>query len=418
MHGLVFAYGVTVLCWGAVAYKLPAFRRRPHDAGVRAYWLTLLLIALGLTVLQWPAYPALDAAAHHPNLARLLGDGLALGASWTVQAFLFHLNYPDQQAKRPIRACAWALLIALVLMALFFLLIPSQPEDADLLNHAAGAPFVLEYRLAFLAYLGLALVNVVRLSWRYAAHATRPSMRLGLRLVATGGVLGLAYVAHEAAWVLAPRLGAPHLLSPSQTLPRLVMAGGIGLMVAGSTMPSWGPLLGVDALYRAAAYYRSLQRLYPLWRVLYEAMPTIALLPPVTRLAEWLDVRDLRLRLYRRVVEIRDGMVALRPYVDARTPTYARQYCEDAKLPAAEARVVVEAATLASALRGFARGRPAMAGSGEKQPSGGLDLASEVQALEQFARCYRRSPHVRAVRAHLERGEAAEARPEPDILLR
>src|SRR6185312_4106525 len=62
VHGLVFAYGVTVLCWGAVAYKLPAFRRRPHDAGVRAYWLTLLLIALGLTVLQWPAYPALDAA--------------------------------------------------------------------------------------------------------------------------------------------------------------------------------------------------------------------------------------------------------------------------------------------------------------------------------------------------------------------
>jgi hypothetical protein len=80
--------------------------------------------------------------------------------------------------------------------------------------------------------------------------------------------------------------------------------------------------------------------------------------------------------------------------------------------------MVMEAASLASALRGFTRGRPAMHASGEERPRGGLDLASEVQALEQLARCYRRSPHVRAVIARLEREEAAEARPEPDILLR
>lgn len=412
MQGQVFAAGVTVLCWVAVAYKLPAFWRRPDDPALRAYWCTLLLIALGLVVLQRPIYPAIDALTGSPNLARLLGNGLALGASWTVQAFLFHLNYPRERARRPIRACGWALVLTLVLLTGFFLLIPPQRDDVDLLNHAVAAPFVLEYRLTFLAYLGLALINVARLSWRYAARAARPSMRLGLRLVVAGAILGLAYLAHEAAWVLAPQFGAAHLLSASQTIPRLLMASGIGLMVVGSTLPSWGPRVGVDALCQLAAHYRSMRRLYPLWRVLYEAKPDIALAGAPSPLSERFTMRDLSFRLYRRVIEIRDGLMDRRALADPRAAVYARQHCDAAALPEAEARAVIEAATLASALRAQAARRSDAAAVPAVGLGGGGSLADEVRFLERLAWCYRRSPIVRVVVRRLEREDAADSTPQ------
>ena len=65
-------------------------------------------------------------------------------------------------------------------------------------------------------------------------------------------------------------------------------------------------------LVRQAGFYRSLRRLYPLWDGLCQAVPGIAL-DPVPAWADRLDPRDLRMRLYRRVIEIRDGYMALSP---------------------------------------------------------------------------------------------------------
>ena len=80
------------------------------------------------------------------------------------------------------------------------------------------------------------------------------------------------------------------------------------LVAAGGVLPAaqhW-------PLVRQAGFYRSLRRLYPLWDGLRQAVPGIAL-DPVPTWADRLDPRDLRMRLYRRVIEIRDGYMALSP---------------------------------------------------------------------------------------------------------
>lgn len=406
----ILTYGPTVLAWAAVLYRLPAVRRSPGDAGRRSYWLTLLFLALALTVLLPPVYLWLGRAGGIPNLGRLLGNGLVLIASWTVQAYLFHLNYPPEHARPRVHRMAWALAAALGLMAILFALAPVDRDAVDFTRRYGDAPYVLEYRLVFLAYLGLALVNVVRLSWRYAGVAERPALALGLRLVALGASFGLGYAAHEGLRVGTRRLGLGDPLPAAELLTQLLIAGSVSLIVVGSTMPAWGPRVGIPVLSRWTGRYRACRRLYPLWRDLVRATPEIALVPPPSPLADALAVRDLGFHLYRRVIEIRDGRLALRAYLAPAVAERARALCTAAGLSAEEAHAVVEAACLAAAMEAKRRGWPASPTPSPLKADGGADVDTEVATLGRVARCYRRSPIVRAVLAGLRQGETAESK--------
>lgn len=400
-------YGPVVLLWVAVAYKLPAFRRSPRDPAVRAYWLTLLSLALALTALLPPVYVAIDRLAGVPNLTRLLANSLALVTAWTVQAFLFYLSEPEALARRAVRRRGLTLVGTLALMAGLFIAAPVDQEAVNFTRRYGDVPFILEYRLVFLAYLAVAAANVARLSWRYAAIADRPSLRLGLRLVAAGGLVSLAYVIHEGLYVMSRRLDVTYLVSRPEIVTLILVAVASSLMVIGSTMPAWGPHLGIPRVCRWVGHYRSLRRLYPLWRDLYRASPEIALLPPPSRLTDVLTMHDLGFRLYRRAVEIRDGRLALRPYLEPGIANTACQLCHEAGLDDEEIQAVVEATCLAVAMHAKASGRVPAGIVPTPAPPGGSDLTSEVAVLERVARCYVSSPVVAAVLTRLEHAEDA-----------
>ena len=65
----------------------------------------------------------------------------------------------------------------------------------------------LPYWLIFLSYLAVALANVVRLDLAYATRTDNPSMKIGLRTVAFGAMVGLGYVANESLYVVGRRIG-------------------------------------------------------------------------------------------------------------------------------------------------------------------------------------------------------------------
>lgn len=276
----VLANGPAVLAWAAVAYQLPALRRSPDDPAARAYLLTLCALASALTVLAHPVYFALDRLIGIPNLARLLGHSCILVTSWAVQALLLHLNFARDVAEARIRQLSVALAFSLVLMSLLFGLAPVDEETIQFMSKYADAPYILEYWLIFLSYLGVALANVVRLDLSYAAMTDNPSLKLGLRTVALGGVVGLGYVANEGIYVVGRQVSLAYPFGDKDMVTTVLVAGGTSLMIVGSTMPAWGPVVGIPMVWHWVDRYRTLRRLYPLWKALYESSPGIALSPP------------------------------------------------------------------------------------------------------------------------------------------
>jgi hypothetical protein len=306
----------TVAPWLALAIRLPALRRRTGDALLQAWCVAVLAVAVTFTIFSPPVYLSIDRVARLPNLSQLLGNEAAVVGGTALLVFLAHVNRPELPRWRQ----SWHLWLVglgvVLLLAALFLRIPSRPDQPDYWSHYAALPGVAVYRLVWLLYLGFVAFNLTRLSLRYARMSLRPVIRLGVRAIAAGGALGCLDVLDESARVLGPLLGI-HWLGPL-TNSRTLSTATVILCVAGDTLPSWGPRLGVDAALGWVEEHRSLRRLYPLWLMLCELVPTVALVPPRGRLMDALNVRDVHFRLYRRVVEIRDAVVLLASDVHAR----------------------------------------------------------------------------------------------------
>ena len=132
-------------------------------------------------------------------------------------------------------------------------------------------------------------------------------------------------------------------------------------------------------------------RLRHLWALLLDGSPDFRLPPqPGTRLAA-------RYRLHRRVVEIRDAQLALRPFQEGRAAAEAADAARLAGLPQDERDAVIEAAMIVSALGARRNGAaPAsQTGAAHGLPELGNDLESEADRLLRVSRAVRYSPIVR-----------------------
>jgi hypothetical protein len=404
----VLDVGPALLPWAAVLYKLPSLVRAPRDVGRRSLWLTLLFLALAATALVPPVYVGIDHLLVHPNIARLLSNSLTLLTCWTVLNFLAHLSGTSPWG-REIRWTALLLSAALLVMAALFLTAPVYPEALDFPERYAAAPHVLEYRLVYLFYVAITDATMTRLCWRYARVASHISLRLGLKVVAAGGVTGLLYVVNDGYYQMASRLSLVYPFSDPVTIHQLLVVILVGLAVIGATMPAWGPQVGIPRLYHWVQCYGALWRLYPLWRDLVRSCPDIALDQPPSRLADIFNLRDVDFRLHRRVVEIRDGILALRPYVNPAVNDVAARLCREADLSRVEMDATIEAASIVAGRWGRANDRPIRENVIHVTTASGEALESEVAELERVARSYGRSSIVRVIRAQLAAGEWSSA---------
>ncbi|MEV7023186.1 MAB_1171c family putative transporter, partial [Kitasatospora sp. NPDC093558] len=158
----------------------------------------------------------------------------------------------------------------------------------------------------------------------------------------------------------------------------------------------WRPL-------RARYAYR---RLEPLWSALRATVPAVELLPDAARVGRRAP-HGARFALYRRIIEIRDGQLALRPYVHPQVPSWV------AELTAStggvrfrrrhEAAVTVEAAGIAAALEAAEAGHryPAEPSAGYVPSEGQVGIDEEVAWLVKVADAFTTSPAVAGVRSRV-----------------
>jgi hypothetical protein len=405
MIRLVLYAAPLVVLWGTVVGKLPALRRDPHNGALRAYWLAVVAVALAWTVLQPPVHLAVDRLTGVPNLARLLGHSLAVAAACAGQAFLAYSSYPEAAARRRVRAQMWVAAGTLAAMALLFMVGRVQHETLDFIGSYGHSGPILAYWLCFLAYLGVSQVEVIHLAWRWARFSDRLIIQLAGRLVALGGLFVLAYIGYDLLYLAASRLDRADLLGNQPLITRMLLTTAILIGTLGSTMPAWGPWVGLPRLLLWASQYRAHRRLYPLWYALYQAVPDIALDPPPGAWHDRLRLRRLGFALHGRIVEIHDAQLVLRPYRDPRVAEAAATLAGQAGLDGEDLRALVEAATLAAAVQAKAGQQPTPEDAAVAATPGDPgahrdipDLPGEITWLVRVATAYTHSPLIERAR--------------------
>ena len=350
----------------ALCYKLPDLLRDPKSPMLRAFCAAVASLLWGFTFATPVIYVSFDRLVGVPNLARLMMHTGIMALSAALQRLLLYWAYPAEEAAARARRRVGGFLLAVATMTVLFILAPVDQDTTDFTTRYGAAPFVPWYLAVYLGYFGIALADIARLSNRYATFSGRPFLRRGLRSAAIGACFGVVYTVEKASYIVAKQFGIDLVPARVQENASPLLAGpGAILVLAGLTLPAWGPQLA--SLWAWAARYLAYQRLRPLWQTLYRATESIALEDPgdtgvlrgrigrvVVRdpqaLTDTMNLRDLDYRLVRRVVEIQDGRLALRPYLDAAVADSAELQARGAGLADQELQASVEAAVIAAAV--------------------------------------------------------------------
>jgi hypothetical protein len=404
---------VTLICWGMSLYKLRDLSRDPGNRPLRALCLALVAITLSLTI--QPLMPAIDQLVGVVDFARVASNCLSLICATAAGAFLLYMTSSDTPTRRQVRRRITALGITVAVIVVLFVLTPpaASLSDPRVRNgEYYGDPFNAPFMYAYLAYLGWSLAQVINLATQYARIAHRPLLRFGLRLIIIGAAWGLGYVAAKLVAVVAGALWPGSVLITDAVVV-LCFTTSILLVLIGSTIPSWGPRIGLDRVWVWAGALRDCYRLRPLWSAIHAVLPEIALLPTPTGprgLATF--ARHASLRRVRITVEILDGYASLRPWMSEQVLSQAQRTARDMGLVGDPLKAAVEATVIAAALTVRRRGWP---GAGDADgvpmlPTGpdttdqvngnNSGAAEQITWLTQVARAYR-SPVVSSVLAQL-----------------
>jgi hypothetical protein len=391
------------LIWAAFALKLRDLRRAAwRDAALRAICVSFGCAGLAFTVAAPWVYRRVDELVGVPNLATLIIYSNVLILSVSAQILLLIWIGPPEQVRARIRRRVVLSGLALATMIVLFVRAPLEVEEPyDFDARYATTPYVAQFLLIYLVAFAVGYSGIARLCWHYAAVAGRPWLGRGLRLTVIGAGFAVGYCLCKGVYLLGRHLGQDlavwNLAAPVSAVL------GVPFLVVGLTIPAWGPRLTSPRAWLGR--YRAHRRLYPLWVALWEAVPDIALVAPSGVWRDRLRVRHLSFALHRRIAEIHDAQLCLRPYREPEVAEAASALGRQAGLDGVDLRAVVEAASLAAAVQAkvhHAVGRrrtPHDSVGPADSRAGGADLASEVAWLTRVVDAFTDSPVVAAVRA-------------------
>lgn len=287
----------------------PARRRDPAwNALVAVFALSAASFLISLT----PVWTALDHALGTVSVAVPLAQGCVV-ALLACQGVVFtYWGSPPDHARRTARLWLLAGLAVVVgLFTLFDLLTPSQQRPADFTVYYVHDQVYAAYLTLYITAYTLGELILARGCWTLGRRSPRTPVRTGLIMVAIGAVITLGYSAVRIANVTAATLFDTTLAARWEDIAWICGDLGSILTLAGWLIPTL-----TDRAQRIR-YRIRLRRihaqLHPLWQALHDAAPEITLEADSSDRAQ----RRITFRLYRRVVEIHDGRLLLRPYLDA-----------------------------------------------------------------------------------------------------
>jgi hypothetical protein len=379
---------VLVLLWGMVVLRMPTLWR---DDRQRALWATLVALALTKTV----ATPGVnDAMGQLIPEAQTIPHLLGVATAFFLLRFLCLITDYDKAHPRAVRY--QFVLATTVLFALVFLEAATPGGIKTTATELAGTqptPTAAAYWVVLNGYLGTVLAIAATLFWRISRSAPAGLLRRGLHAMASGTILVALYALLKMGVIVMHNVGVAMSVATVEPAANALCTVGIIVAIVGAAVPASGKLRSVLHAYQALWHLR------PLWYVMRRTFPDITLFPRRRALLELAGVDEVQLRLYRRVIEIRDGMLSLRDYLPAGALTAAREYVGDD--PA-----LIEACGIAVALERHRSGAPPT-DDGDRWAKVGGEIADEVAWLSAVSIAFgRREP---STFARLQRGSSLKA---------
>lgn len=361
------------MLWAVTIWRGPSAVRTVKQ---RALWAAFAALTLSMTLRLPGVMHALDDRAGVHNLSTLVKHCLGMIAAGAVVDFVVAIARPE--TGRRLRARHYVALTAMAVMAvLFIFFVPRPHEVTDFSMENAGNGWATAYYLVFVVYLGIAMATATWLFWGSARHASARWLRTGVRLMGIGTAIGVLYTLLRFGYMTTRLAGLTDSggdIAVDNATDALKYTA-IGFILVGSSIPAFG------VAWRTVQDGRQYRQLQPLWQDLTAVTPDIVLKAGL--------LRSPRLRLYRRVIEIRDASLALDAYADdgirERAQTAAAQAGFDpATSPAAEAL------WMRAAREGKARGALPVGSTQEPAADGidDLDFTTEVEKLIQLAQIY------------------------------
>ncbi|MEV5468059.1 MAB_1171c family putative transporter [Streptomyces griseoincarnatus] len=293
----------------AVVWKLYKLTRDPHNAPLRSVTLCLLSAVLSYPLAMPGGASGIDAVAGH-GTAKLIQNVLLLLTVYFLMCF--YLYSADGHAARR-RARREAVVVALVAVSII-VAAESVPNEV-FAGSFSTADMTIPQIAFFYGGAGLYLMYALGVAgwWtrQYARMSRRPHAT-GLWMAAIGLTAMAVACAVRAVFVAIRWTGG--------TVPQPLMAGvafllvvSILLFVAGVTYA--GARARITSLKLWLRHRRDHRRLTPLWQLLSEAYPENVLRPASAALRDQWRARGVHRRYHRRIVECRDGLVDISPYL-------------------------------------------------------------------------------------------------------
>ncbi|MFJ9541320.1 MAB_1171c family putative transporter [Streptomyces sp. NPDC101225] len=354
------------------------------------------------------------AAALLPDAAYVLSRGLRIAALFSLTTAALSLGHraPGRQAAdysgqeaapghgvtAPNRPMS---LLFFVLCAGLFVL--ARPRCADRLLTVHGGPeraALATSDLVYTTYLLWCLAVFITLIVHHSRRIGPGAVRAGLRLIVMSAGVGVLWALWSVEDVVRVLLTGRQDIDEDAVSVVLSSACLILGALGATTTAWWAPAAGPAQWLRARRTHRALR---PLWSALCEAAPEISLARPGAPLGTRTGMGPAsrpQFALYRRVIEIRDGCLAMRPHVHPSVPAWVAEQTEDT--------AVRDAAVLAVALDRAAES--AKGGTGPRAQDGrateaevslgvGGSLDDEAAWLLRVSRAFASSPVVRECRA-------------------
>jgi hypothetical protein len=380
-------------------YRLSTDRRGGPNQVQRYGYCLMICLAAAMAMLA-PATPRLMADAGVDQVAViLLGDSVRTAAI-SVLMFLACAVAGRPARGLPVVAAAVGQAAGITL---FLAARPAIGPDDALVVHGAGRWLLAGHDLVFAGYAAWSLAAATAAFAREARRAGPGPVRTGIRLSLAALAVGMVWTAwtvDDVVHVLRTGIqdGSEDLVS--NALGALCAA----FIVAATLVAKWHA--GYAAVRDRVHTYLVYRRLTPLWEAIRTELPQIALEDDRRLL---FSGRSLDFALYRRVIEIHDGRLALRPYAPERGPGRGPGYGPDTALeadrgtdraadrktdrgaePDTDREAFAEAASIAAALENRRAGRVGASGAPVRHAEAARSVAVEAAWLAEVAAAFTR----------------------------